>query len=320
MHIRTRSLRSRAGFSLTELMIVVTMLGIIGTALTSILIRQQRFHAAVATMTDARARMRDIATILPTDLRSISSAGQDIITYDLTSLQFRAFIGTSVLCKYATTTIIDLPPQNLVSKNVLTSWINPPVANDVAFVYDEGTEAGNADDSWVPYTITAVTSAADATWCPSSTVPQYATAADNGATRYRLTLSAAPNQARETVGMPIRLTREVKYSVYQGADNQWYVGYQTCTPNATFGLAGDCGTREVLAGPVLPGTTDASTSGLYFLYYDQAGTALTAAADKNKIARIDVGIRTTSSSLRGVGTASVAGDSLKFTIGIRNRI
>jgi len=33
-----------------------------------------------------------------------------------------------------------------------------------------------------------------------------------------------------------------------------------------------------------------------------------------------VGIRTTSSSLRGVGTASVAGDSLKFTIGIRNRI
>jgi len=320
MHIRIRSLRSRAGFTLSELMIVVTLLGIIGTALTSLLMKQQRFHAAVATMADARARMRDIATILPTDLRSISSAGQDILTYDLTSMQFRAFIGTSVLCKYATTTIIDLPPQNLVSKNVLTSWINPPVANDVAFVYDEGTEAGNADDSWKPYTISAVTSAADATWCPSTTVPQYATAADDGATRYRLTLASAPNQTQEPIGMPIRLTREVKYSVYQGADNQWYVGYQTCTPNATFGLAGTCGTREVLAGPVLPATTDASTSGLYFLYYDQAGNALTAAADRNKIARIDVGVRTTSGSLRGAGTAAIAGDSLKFTIGIRNRI
>ena len=44
MRTRIPSLRNRAGFSLTELMIVVVMLGIIGTALTSILIRQQRFH------------------------------------------------------------------------------------------------------------------------------------------------------------------------------------------------------------------------------------------------------------------------------------
>jgi hypothetical protein len=301
-------------------MIVVVMLGIIGTALTSLLIRQQRFHAAVATMADARARMRDISTILPTDLRSISSAGQDILTYDLTSMQFRAFTGTTVLCTFATTLIIDIPPKTLNSGNVLTSWINPPVANDVAFIYDDGANAGNADDSWKPYTITAVTSAVDATWCPVTNVPAYTTALDATATRYRLTLGTAPNQATTHVGAPIRLTREVKYSVYQGADNQWYVGYQTCTPNATFGLAGTCGTVDVLAGPVLPATTDAATSGLSFLYYDMAGNALTAAADKNKIARIDVGIRTTSSSLRANSSTAVAGDSLKFTIGIRNRV
>ena len=320
MRMRHPSSGRRAGFTLTELMIVVVMLGIIGTALTSLLVRQQRFHAAVATMADARARMRDISTILPTDLRSISSAGQDILAYDLTSLQFRAFVGTSVLCKYATTTIIDLPPQNLASKNMLTSWINPPQVNDVAFIYNQGTAVGNSDDTWQPFTISAVTSAADATWCPATNVPAFATVLDAAATRYRLTLSAAPNQAQVISGAPIRLTREVKYSVYQGADNQWYVGYQTCAPNATFGLAGTCGTREVLAGPVLPATTDASTSGLYFLYYDQTGTALTALADKNKIARIDIGIRTTSSSLRANSSTTVAGDSIKFTVGIRNRV
>ena len=40
----------------------------------------------------------------------------------------------------------------------------------------------------------------------------------------------------------IRFAREVRYSAYQAADNQWYVGYQTCTPNANPALPGACGT------------------------------------------------------------------------------
>jgi prepilin-type N-terminal cleavage/methylation domain-containing protein len=43
------------GFTLIEMMIVVSLLGIIGTMLTTILVRQQRFHRAVATLSDSRA-------------------------------------------------------------------------------------------------------------------------------------------------------------------------------------------------------------------------------------------------------------------------
>jgi prepilin-type N-terminal cleavage/methylation domain-containing protein len=313
--------RSRPGFTLAELMIVVVLIGVIGSALTTLLVRQQRFHRAVASVTDSRSRMRDVATILPTDLRSISTVSSDILAMDLTSLQFRAFVGASALCDYGSTTTIDIPPRTLVSGQVLTAWINPPAANDIAYLYDQGTEAGNADDTWQPFTIVSIASGTDATWCPATT--KLTAAGDVAATRYRITLATAPNQARVVTGAVIRFAREVRYSLYQGADGQWYVGYERCTPNATYGLPGTCANREVLAGPVLPATTSAATSGLYFQYFNKDGTEITDVANAAQIARIDVGIRTTSESLRkatGTNLNITGGDSLKFTVGFRNRV
>jgi hypothetical protein len=308
-----------------ELLIVVALLGIIGTMLTTILVRQQRFHRAVASVTDSRARMRDIATIMPTDLRSISTAGKDLLVISDTSMQFRAFVGASVLCRYNGANVIQLPPKVLASGNVLSAWINPPAPDDIVYLYDEGTQGGNVDDAWVPITITDTASATDATWCPSNNVPPYTTAADDGARRYQLTLESAPNAAQVTVGAPLRFAREVRYSIYQADDNQWYVGYQRCTPNATYGDPGACGDREVLAGPVLAGTADTLTSGLFFVYYNKAGTRITELADTDTIARIGVGIRTSAESMMKAvtqtgGTTAGGGDSLRFVVGFRNRI
>lgn len=332
--MQNRRLVRRGGFTLIELMIVVSLLGIIGTMLTTLLVRQQRFHRAVTNITDARARMRDVATIIPTDLRSISTAGGDVLAVTDTTMQFRAFIGASVLCKYATTTVIELPPRvlapttpiNTATKvsSLLTSWINPPAPDDIAYLYNHGTKEGNVDDQWDPIRITDTTSSTSSTWCPTTNVPAYTTADDNGARRYRLTLATAPDQAKVGTGAPIRFAREVRYSLYVAADGQWYVGYQRCVPHATYGQLGTCGNREVLAGPVLPATGDASTSGLYFQYFKKDGTAITAVTAADTIARIQVGIRTTSESLlkatTKIGGSITGGDSLKFTVGIRNRI
>jgi prepilin-type N-terminal cleavage/methylation domain-containing protein len=314
----------RRGFTLAELLVVVTILGFIGTALSLLLMRQGRFHRAVISMTDARARMRDIATILPTDLRGVSTAASDILSYSVNSLQFRAFVGTSIVCRYGSATIIDLPPTEMASKTLLTAWINPPVVGDLAYIYNDGIDTGNADDSWVRYTITTVTSAANPTWCPSTNTPKYTDAADDGQVRYRITLSAAPDQAQTKVGSVIRFAREVRYAGYQASDGKWYVGYQTCTPAVGPTTAGVCGAQETLAGPIQPVTTDTTTSGLFFVFYNQSGTRVTADADKATIARVNVGIRTLSESLRRASATQLStfagGDSLRFTIGIRNRI
>jgi prepilin-type N-terminal cleavage/methylation domain-containing protein len=315
----------RGGFTMIELLIVVSLLGIIGTMLTTILVRQQRFHRAVASVADSRARMRDVATIMPTDLRSISTAGQDLLALSDTSMHFRAFVGASVLCRYGAANIIELPPKTLASGNVLTAWINPPAPDDIAYLYDDGTQGGNADDSWQPFTITDTSSSTNSAWCPSTNVPPYTTAADNAQRRYQITLAVAPNAARVRVGAPIRFAREVRYSIYQASDDKWYVGFQRCTPNAVYGLPGTCGDREVLAGPVIAGTADTLTSGLFFVYYNKAGTRLTSLINTDTIARVHIGIRTSAESMLKAmtqtgGTTSGGGDSVRFVVGFRNRI
>jgi len=324
MTARHRPLPARAGFTLIELMIVVALLGIIGAMLTTIMVRQQRFHRAVTNLTDSRARMRDIATIMPTDLRSISTAGKDLLAISDTSMQFRAFVGASVMCRFASATVVELPPKNMASGNVLTAWINPPAPNDIAYLYDDGSQGGNADDAWAPFTITDTSSSTASTVCPTTTTPAFTTAADNASRKYVITLATAPNPARVKVGAPIRIGREVRYSIYQASDNQWYVGFQRCIPHAIYGLVGSCGTREVLAGPVLAGTADTLTSGLYFVYYNKSGTRLTSLVNTDTVARVGVGIRTTAESLLRASTktgGSMTGaDSLRFTVGFRNRI
>src|ERR1044071_2981655 len=128
-----RFVRRRGGFTLTELMMVVVLVSIIGLMLTMVLVRQSRFHRAVQDVSEARNRMRDIATIVPTDLRGVSTSQNDILAFGQDSLQFRAFIGTSIVCEFVSTTVVGLPPKILGSGDVLTAWINPPAPGDLAY-------------------------------------------------------------------------------------------------------------------------------------------------------------------------------------------
>jgi len=310
--------RGRRGVTLIELIMAITVLGIVGGLLTNVLIKQQRFNRALTETADSRSRMRDIATILPTDLRGASSIGRDILTIGLTSMQFRSSIGSSVLCQLAGGAVIELPPTTLASGQVLTAWINPPQPGDVVFIYDDGAGRGNADDSWAQFTIIDTTSAVNAAWCPSGGVDPFTQAADNGQRRYRITLNAVPNPLTIKVGAPIRFAREVRYSLFSASDANWYA------PSGAVGVAGACGAREILAGPVRAATADTTTSGLYFLYYRQDGAAITNAADAALIARVGIGLRTSPQSmqqaLQKLGGSVAGRDSLRMTVAIRNRI
>ena len=315
--------RARRGITLIELIIAMTMFAFIGGLLVSVMLRQQRFQRAIADVADSRARMRDIATIIPTDLRGASTVGGDLLSIGTNALQFRAAIGSSALCGYANATTIELPPKVLSSGNVITSWINPPAPGDIVFLYNDGTAAGNVDDSWSQFTIADTSSAINAAWCPSGGASSITLPADDGERKYRVQLTTAPDPARIRPGAPIRFAREVRYSLYAASDANWYVGYETCTPSGVAGVAGACGNREVLAGPVRAASADTTASGLYFVYYAQNGVPITNIAQANLIARVGIGLRTTPLSLKDamkLGGSMAGRDSLRLTVGIRNRI
>ena len=69
------SARRRAGFTLTEIIVCVVILGILGTALTRLMLAQSRLYALQRAKRDARAIGRTSMNLLFSDLRMVHDGG-----------------------------------------------------------------------------------------------------------------------------------------------------------------------------------------------------------------------------------------------------
>lgn len=303
--------RPRRGFTLAELLIVVVLLGLVGSAITTLVVRQQRFYRGANEIIDTRSQLRQAASIIPTELRGLSSIGGDIQALGPQLLQFRAPLGTSIVCQKLLANQVALPPATLASGTVLTSFLGTPAAGDVVYVYDDGASDGGSDDSWVPLTISAVAEVTTA--CLPAT--GFTAAGDATQPRYQVTFtSAVPANVR--VGAPMRFTRPVRYSLYQASDRLWYLGYEQFAAGAWTGV-------QPVSGPYLAGDAAAPADrGLEFRYFDEGGAAITAIADAARVARVDVVVRGQTRQpvqLSGAAPTAAFRDSLNVTIAIRNR-
>ena len=75
-----RSARRRAaGFTLAEVLIVLMILGIVGTAVFKVLLKQQQAYRDTSRQADMQREIRLTGSFLPAELRSTSSAGGDIL-------------------------------------------------------------------------------------------------------------------------------------------------------------------------------------------------------------------------------------------------
>ena len=87
----------RRGMTLIELLISLVLLGIVGGTLTVVLFRQQRFHAAATAVRSARESVREVATILPADLRGVSQPAAGFSVVERHSCPFSCDVGTTVV-------------------------------------------------------------------------------------------------------------------------------------------------------------------------------------------------------------------------------
>jgi type II secretory pathway pseudopilin PulG len=295
----------RGGFTLIEILVISVLTIIVLGGLTTTLMRQQRFYRGTAELIDTRSQIRQAAGILPFDLRGISTIGGDLLAMTDTSMLFRATIGSSVVCLKVDATTVMLPPAVLANGNTLTSWSLEPGPGDTAFMYDDGPANAASDDQWRAYAL-QVAPVPVVGGCPLET--GFTSASDATTASYSLGLTS--NLATGIlVGAPVRFVRTTRYSLYPAADGNWYLGY--CSPT--------CGTGgpQPVAGPFLP-YGGGVTPGVRFTYLAENGLVT---ATPSAVAQVSIVVRGETRgevSISGT-TQRVIGDSLRFTVGIRNR-
>lgn len=293
--------RPRLGVSLVELLVVLTIFGLVGAVIMRVLIRQQRFYSRAAEITTMHGNTREIATLLPADLRGISSGGGDIYAMTDSSIDFRIPTGSSVICKVGVG-LVTIPPTTLASRSAVTSWISAPQLGDSVLVYDEGATNSVTDDGWNRYKVTAALAAGA---CPNTT--GFTATAAEAAAGYTVTLSGSP-PATSPVGSVIRFFRHAHYSFYKTSNGDSYLGYYDCP-------GGVCSSVTPVSGPFQPYA--ASGSGIQFVYYDSTNAVTAIPAN---VARIDVIVRAKTNPVSvGDAARAVYVDSLAFSTALCNR-
>jgi prepilin-type N-terminal cleavage/methylation domain-containing protein len=304
----------KQGFTLVELMVTLVLLSAVMGTMSLVLMRQQRFYTGIGSVIQTRAQVRQALGLLPGELRALSPSQGDIYVMTDSSIEFRAIVGSSVLCQKSilTANAIILPPLSLAKGNTLTVWLSKPVIGDSVLIFDEGATTLTADDVWQARKITAVDSGTVSSgYC--STLYKYTTSADGAKYSVRVTLGSSTGSSVKN-GAPIRFFRRAHYSFYKTANNQWFLGYYDCLP-PTSGTVPVCSAIMPVSGPYRPyAAANMGSSGLTFSYFDSTGAST---SDKLKVARIDIVVR--GESKRAIWTSQKYRDSISVSVGVRNR-
>lgn len=303
--------RRRAGVTLAELLVAMFLLSIIGTALTRLMMKQQQSYRDLNASLGARRELGLGATILPTELRSISSAGGDILAMNDSAVTVLSAIGVSIVCDRSASggSAIWVPPINL-AKNTLTSYVDIPGPGDIAFLYNDSLSKGAEDDEWTKRTIRDADY--NTTKCPGAPFTD-PTLDPPGSKPRRVYVFNAPLPDSVRVGAGVRFARPVRYQIYQETSGNWYLGMQQFK-------GGGWQAMSPLAGPFRPYQSgDVKPSGLQFRYFDTLGVRITDYSQTTRVGRIDMYLRT------NAGTAAVTerkgaalADSVVMRVAIRN--
>ena len=127
--------RSRSGASLVELVVVIVVLAILGTATLGVVIRQERFYRAQADAIESRATVRDAAALLQSELRALTPPDGDLYAINAGAVEFRATLAQSAICTIsASRQRITIPPEHLASGVPLTWLGTQPEVGDTLLV------------------------------------------------------------------------------------------------------------------------------------------------------------------------------------------
>ena len=296
----------RPGMSTVELVVSLTIAGILSASIGALLRRQQRFYTRAALAVDQRVSLRDATSILPGELRALSPAGGDVLAFSDSSLDIRAAIGAAVVCAVGPDgTTVDLNPTGHAAATVMASFSTSPQPGDIALVYGAAMTDDSLDDGWLARDVVS-TSARDDTCTASPLVP--VDLAD--VSRIRLGLaSSLPASVRS--GSFVHVVRRVRYRLYRASTGDWYLGYSEWG-GASFSVV------QPVSGPFAPYSRRAVNTGLLLRYFDGDGGEVTSQTDVRRITRVEIVARSAEVGQLSDDTTA-ARDAQDITVGVRNR-
>ena len=299
---------NRRGLTLPELLVAMLLLAIVGGGVTRVMMKQQQYYKDASKTAISKRELRLGASVMPAELRSISSSGGDILEMSESQIRMRAYIGSAIICAINSDDIW-VVPRNL-AKHTLTTYVTLPIDGDTVFIFNENTQRGAQDDQWVKRVIRGSDLSNSACTASPYTDPILDPPTTKGRRRFRLDAALPPEVQ---VGSVVRFSRPVRYRIYQETSGAWYLGLEEHS-------GGSWGSPSPMAGPFRPfAGSDDPTSGLQFRYYDSLGVRVTNMANKKDVARVDLFLRTNAgASAITERKGNALQDSVLMRIALRN--
>jgi prepilin-type N-terminal cleavage/methylation domain-containing protein len=302
---------ARRGVTLTELAVVLALVGLLGSAIGITLLRQQRFYRGTTELLHAREGVRDAMELLSTDIRGMSVADTVRLLAD-SAMEFFANIGSSVLCQRDAETSAGLPGTSSARGNTLTAFLTQPDTGDIAVFLRDSVEETS---EWERHRIVGFGARSLEITCPESSGLAPVLEPVAGGTGFLVELST-PLSPHVRPGAPVRFIRRGRYSLYHASDGRWYLGYRRCNAVGT----STCGGIQPMSGPYRDYSSNPHDTGLLFEYFDGSGSRLTPVSSPLAIARVDITARAESRQRILVeGRVRAPADSATVSIAIRNR-
>lgn len=196
---------ARCGTSVAELLVALSLFGILSLAVVGVLRRMQTVYRSHTQQMDRRQNLRAAAALFPAELRELDATDGDLVAMTPTSVSIRAPRQFAVLCR--SQAAVQSGPVSLIVQQALRYGIRE---------FDADTDS-----------LRVLSEALD--WIPADVVSVGTGACADGTPGRRVTANlAAP--AGLSLGAPVLGFETVTYRLYRSSeDGRWYIGQQTAT-------------------------------------------------------------------------------------------
>jgi hypothetical protein len=289
-----------------ELLVALTLLGVVLGAFAIMGMRQEEAHRSLAMRARARVQLREATAALPIELRGVSPEEGDIPPGEArdSTLEFRSTVAAGVACAVHGD-VVTLPGAD--GEWPMSALLSRPEAGDSVWFYASTAGGGGA---WAGRALERIES--------GSAECALFDGEDSGA-RLSLRLAGDTTAGSPVTGSPVRVTRRVRYSIYRSStDGNWYLGAREWN-----GSQGRFDVVQPIAGPF---TSPRAATGerSRFTYHDRSGTELpSGSADTHRISRVVLTLCAEEARKRRRSTDAPSdgcdGDATTLAVGLRDR-